>query len=467
MSMKKWPKIIVIAGVAGLALAYSLGQLLPNLRTNETGIQVDINDPQLIKKGEYVARTADCVACHTTLGGQEYAGGLPMLTPLGAVYSTNITPDKETGIGLYSFDDFNNATKHGVRKDKSALYPAMPYPSYQIMPDEDVAAMYAYFMSGVKAVRQENKDSELPPILNWRWPLAYWQAIFAPKRDFIPETSDPVLARGQYLVEGPGHCGSCHTERGIGFQELTLSNAGSEVFLSGAVIDGWRAKSLRGEYEGLGIWSTAELVDFFKTGRTNITAAFGAMAEVVEHSTQYMTEDDLYAMSAYLKTLSPATGQPVTAPVKVDVTTQKLMDGVYDSRGSILYAEYCQVCHRADGKGVPRIFPALEGNSAVFSKDADSVLQITLSGGRMPQTPHDRMAFTMPEFINLSDADVAEVVNYIRNSWTNQASEITVDDVVKMRHFLSKKPKTGTDIAPDLSIDSASKVSASRGANHE
>ncbi len=455
--MKKWPLIIIITGVAGLAVAFSLAQVLPNLRTTNSAMAVDINDPALIKKGEYIARTADCVACHTILGGEDFAGGLPMLTPLGAIYSTNITPDKETGIGNYSFDDFNNATKHGVRKDNSALYPAMPYPSYQIMPNADMAAMYAYFMSGVKAVKQSNKPSEMPPVLNWRWPLAYWQFLFAPEREFVAETDDAVLTRGQYLIEGPGHCGSCHTERGIGFQEVALSNADSEEFLSGAVIDGWRAKSLRGEHDGLAIWSTAELVDFFKTGRTDITAAFGAMAEVVEHSTQYMTEDDIYAMSAYLKTLSPKPGEAVTVAAKEDLTTQKLLDGVYDSRGAILYAEYCQICHRADGLGVPRIFPALAGNSAVYSRDADSVLQITLSGGRMPNTPHDRMAFTMPEFINLSDADVAEVVNYIRNSWTNQGSTVDVDDVVQMRHFLSKKPKTGTDVAPDLSITAAAK----------
>src|SRR5690554_4809190 len=170
--MKKWALAIVIAGLVGLVGAFSLAQVLPNLRTTTSTITVDINDPELIKKGEYVARTADCVACHSTLEGEPYAGGLPMLTPLGAIYSTNITPDKETGIGLYSFDDFNNATKHGVRKDNSALYPAMPYPSYQIMPDEDVAAMYAFFMSGVKPVKQANKPSEMPPVLNWRWPLA-------------------------------------------------------------------------------------------------------------------------------------------------------------------------------------------------------------------------------------------------------------------------------------------------------
>ncbi|WP_227674516.1 cytochrome c [Psychrobacter jeotgali] len=453
--MKKWPLTIIMAAVIGLAIAFIIGILLPNLRTSSSDIEVNITDPELIKKGEYVTRTADCVACHSTLDGEAYAGGLPMLTPLGAIYSTNITPDKETGIGNYSFDDFKNAVKHGVAPGNKALYPAMPYPSYQIMPDEDMAAMYAYFMSAVKPVNQANLKSELPPVTNWRWPLAYWQALFAPKREFVPETNDAVLARGQYLIEGPGHCGSCHTERGIGYQEIALSNADSDEYLSGAVIDGWRAKSIRGEHRGLATWSVDELNDFFKTGRTDTTAAFGAMAEVVEHSTQYMTEDDINAMSSYLKTLSPAPGKEVTLPEKADVTTQKLLDGDYDSRGAILYAEYCQICHRADGKGVPRIFPALDANSAVFSKNADSVLQITLGGGRMPETPHDRMAFTMPEFTNLSDADVAEVVNYVRNSWTNQAPEIDVNDVVEMRAFLAKKPKTGTDIAPDLSIDAA------------
>ena len=459
--MLKWLRILVILGGVGLALSSTLGFLLPHLRTTDSSITVDIKDPALIKRGEYVARTADCYACHTTLHGEAYAGGLPMLTPLGAIYSTNITPDIDTGIGRYSFNDFNNAVKHGVRQDNSALYPAMPYPSYQIMPDADVAAMYAYFMSAVKPVSLQNKASELPPVFNWRWPLAYWQALFAPERLFVAEYDDAVLTRGQYLIEGPGHCGSCHTERGLGYQEITLSNLDSEMFLSGASIDGWRAKSLRGEYKGLGIWSTEELVDFFKTGRTATTAAFGAMAEVVEHSTQYMTNADVYAMSAYLKTLTPTPNTVIEHPKKEDTTTQKLLDGVYDSRGALLYVEYCLACHRVDGMGVPRIFPALERNSAVFTEDAESVLQITLNGGRMPNTPYDRMAFSMPAFNSLSDADIAEVVNYVRNSWTNEASKITVDDVVQMRHFLSKKPQVGTDLPPQLG------TSNNKGVGHE
>ncbi|MDN6179391.1 MAG: cytochrome c [Halomonas subglaciescola] len=453
--MQKWLLRIGAVVALGLVLAFALGKLLPHWRTSSSDIEVDISDQDAIESGKYIARTADCVACHTTLDGKDYAGGLPMLTPLGAIYSTNITPDPDTGIGNYTFDDFKNAVKHGVRKDNSALYPAMPYPSYQIMPDDDIAALYAYFMSAVEPVNQPNRDSDLPPVLSWRWPLAYWQTLFASGRSFEPETDDEPLARGQYLIEGPGHCGSCHTERGVGFQEVALSNSGSEAFLAGATIDGWRAKSLRGEHGGLGTWEADELSEFFRTGRTDTSAAFGAMADVVEHSTQYMTDADIDAMSHYLKSLSPAAGKETAPDSKEDVTTQKLLDGDYDSRGAILYAEYCQVCHRADGKGVARIFPALDGNSAVYSTDADSVLQITLNGGRMPDTSHDRMAFTMPEFINLSDHDVAEVVNYVRNSWTNEASEVDVNDVVKMRDFLNKKPKTATEFPPDLGVSAA------------
>lgn len=462
--MKRWQQALVIIAVLGI-LAIIGGFTLPHLRYQASNTQVNIKDPALIKKGEYIARTADCVACHTTINGKPYAGGLPMLTPLGAVYSTNITPDKETGIGNYTLEQFNNAIKHGIRGDKSALYPAMPYPSYQIMPDEDIAAMYAYFMSAVPAVKQQNKSSELPPVLNWRWPLAYWQALFAPSRSFQAESNDPVLARGQYLVEGPGHCGSCHTGRGIGFQEYTLSNK-DERFLSGAVIDGWRAKSLRGEAQGLGLWQVSELNDFFKTGRTNHTAAFGAMADVVEHSTQHWTDADLHAMSTYLKTLSPIDGKPTTLAKQADTTIQKLMTGNYDTRGAMLYAEYCQVCHRMDGKGIPRIFPALAGNSAVIADDAESVLQVTLSGGRMPITPHDQMGFSMPGFKELSDADVAEVVNFVRNSWGNQSTKVDIKDVVAMRQFLNKKPVSATDLPQTIDGDKLGKPTQGMGGQH-
>lgn len=450
--MKIFAKTALAALVAAVA-AYGGAQVLGHLRS-EPGDSMPASSADQIRRGEYTARLADCIACHTAPGGKPYAGGLAMQTPLGAIYSTNITPDEETGIGRYSYAQFKNAVQHGIRADGAPLYPAMPYPSYAVMPEEDIQAMYAYFMHGVKAEKQANAAATLPPVLNWRWPLAYWQALFAPKRTFVPDSRyDVKINRGKYLVEGPGHCGACHTPRGIAYQEKTLSDDGKH-FLSGALIDGWRAKSLRGEARGLASWSEDELTDFLGSGRTDKSAAFGAMADVVEHSTQYWRDEDLRAMAGYLKTLSPTPGRETALPPSTDSTTAMLKSGNYTRRGALLYAEHCMVCHRADGNGMPRIFPALNGNSAVYANNAQSVIQVTLEGGRMPHNQKDTMAFSMPAFKHLTDADIAEVVNFIRNGWHNQAPEIDSRDVAEIRRFVNNK-------APNVVPQAAS------GENHE
>ncbi len=402
---------------------------------------VDITDPELIKRGEYVAHLSDCAACHTAPGNPQFSGGLAMQTPIGAIYSTNITPDKETGIGEYSLEEFSASVKHGVRKDGAPLYPAMPYPSYVIMPDEDIEALYAYFMSAVEPVKFKNADSTIPPVLNWRWPLAWWQLLFAPEREFKADPTKSELENyGAYLVEGPGHCGACHTPRGVAYQEKALSMEGENEFLTGAVIDGWRAKSLRGEARGLATWSQRELEEFLKTGRTDKVSAFGAMTDVIQHSTQFWTERDITATAAYLKSLPPAKGREVTFPPKEDSTTAMLLAGDYlDNRGALIYMDNCVTCHRVDGKGVPRVIPALAENTAITARNAHSIIQITLEGGEMPDTPADLMAFTMPGFKHLSDKDIADVINFIRNGWKNQAPEIEPVEVAKTRHFLTTK----------------------------
>lgn len=435
--MKMFTKAALAVAIL-FGAAYGGAKWITHSRSPQSAAAVEASS-ETIKRGEYVARLSDCFACHTAPKGKPYAGGLAMQTPLGAVYSTNITPDKESGIGNYTYAQFKNAVQHGIRSDGTPLYPAMPYPSYAIMPDDDMRAMYAYFMHGVEPVSQKNADSTLPPVLNWRWPLAYWQAMFAPQRQFEADRRfDARINRGKYLVEGPGHCGACHTPRGFAYQEKALSDD-KRHFLSGAVIDGWRAKSLRGEERGLGTWSEAELQDFFASGRTDVTAAFGAMAEVVEHSTQYWTDEDLKAMSAYLKTLSPSPDKAQGLPKREDTTTAMLKSGKYNSRGAMLYAEHCIACHRADGNGMARIFPALNKNSAVYANNAQSVIQVTLEGGRTPHTKHDTMAFTMPGFRHLSDEDIAEVVNFVRNSWHNQAPEVKAGDVAEIRRFVNTK----------------------------
>lgn len=206
---------------------------------------VSAAETDLVKQGEYLARAGDCVACHTAKGGKPFAGGLPMETPIGVIYSTNITPDK-TGLGDYSFEDFDKAVRHGVAKNGSTLYPAMPYPSYARVSDSDMQALYAYFMKGVEPVAQENKDSDIPWPLSMRWPLAAWRWMFAPAVEEHPAqaAADPVVSRGAYLVEGLGHCGACHTPRALTMQEKALSATDGNAFLSGsAPLEGWIAKA--------------------------------------------------------------------------------------------------------------------------------------------------------------------------------------------------------------------------------
>ncbi|HDQ7434857.1 TPA: cytochrome c, partial [Pseudomonas aeruginosa] len=236
-------------------------------------------DPALVRQGEYLARAGDCVACHTARDGKPFAGGLPMETPIGAVYSTNITPDRKTGIGDYSFEDFDRAVRHGVARSGDTLYPAMPYPSYARVSEADMRALYAYFMHGVEPVEQPNKASDIPWPLSMRWPLAFWRWTFSPEvKDFQAAAGqDPVLARGAYLVEGLGHCGACHTPRGLGMQEKALAASDGTAYLSGsAPLENWIAKSLRGDHRtGLGSWSEADLVSFLRTGRSERSAVFG------------------------------------------------------------------------------------------------------------------------------------------------------------------------------------------------
>lgn len=436
------------------ALAYGGAMLIASSRSTNQSPEINLQDQALIERGAYIAHTADCAACHTVPGGKAFAGGLAMQTPIGAIFSTNITPDKTTGIGEYSFAEFDSAVRHGVRKDGAFLYPAMPYPSYAIMPEDEIVALYAYFMSAVEPVAQANAASTIPPIANWRWPLAYWQLVFAPARNFVPDPHlDAIANRGAYLVEGPGHCGACHTPRGIAYQEKSMGMQDGEQFLTGALIDGWRAKSLRSEARGLKNWSEDDLVQFFQTGRNSHTAAFGAMAEVVEHSTRHMTPEDNLAMARYLKGLSPAPGKALELPKVADNATEGLLSGELHSRGAVLYSEYCSVCHRPAGEGVPRIFPALAGNSIVLANYPQSLIQVTLEGSKMPHSAADVMAFTMPEFKQMSDADIAEVVNFIRNSWGNQAPEVSEQDVAKVRQFVDNK-------TPNI-------LTAAQGAHHE
>lgn len=432
---------LALFAICGLGISYAFAISTPYWFKPKAEAHVDVTDAALIRQGAYLARAGDCIACHTAPGGKPFAGGLGMQTPMGTIYSTNITPDAQTGIGGYSYGDFERAVRKGIRPDGTHLYPAMPYVSYAVVKDEDIKALYAYFMSSVEGVRQDNQPTTMPWPLSMRWPLAWWQLIFAQPRDFAATTTDPQLVRGAYLVEGLAHCGACHTPRGIAFQETALADGPNSRFLSGSVLEGWYAKNLHDEDTGLSTWTVDEIVDFLKTGRNAKTAAFGSMSDVVEHSTQYLAADDLTAIATYLKSLNARDGRSPTWQPKEDLTTAALKAGDFSAPGAMSYVEHCATCHRMDGKGAPRIYPALAGNSMVFADDPSSLIQVTLTGGRMPRTPHDTMAFTMPGFAHLTNREVAAMLNFIRNGWGNHGSEITEADISRMRHEIARKPK--------------------------
>ncbi len=399
----------------------------------------DNTGTDMIKRGEYLAKAGDCVACHTSVGGTPFAGGLKMVTPIGAIYSTNITPDKATGIGDYSLEDFENAVRKGVAKNGQTLYPAMPFPDYSVISDEDMQALYAYFMHGVQPVAQQNRDSDIPWPLSMRWPLAIWRTAFAPKvQPFAGKMNeDPQLARGRYLVEGLGHCGACHTPRNIAMQEKALNNDDGSDFLSGsaAPIDGYIASNLRGDNaDGLGRWSENDLVQFLRTGRNDHTAVFGGMTDVVKHSLQYLSPEDATDIAKYLKSLD---AKDSSAPVFTadDTEAKALWKGDDSKPGASVYVDSCAACHKTDGMGYKRFFPELKGNPVVLAKDPTSLIHIVLVGNTLPGVIGAPSNITMPAFgWRLNNQQVADVVNFIRTSWGNTAADkVTADDVKKLR----------------------------------
>ncbi|MDG2243488.1 MAG: cytochrome c, partial [Rhodospirillaceae bacterium] len=302
------------------------------------------SDPD-ISQGEYLARAANCVACHTMPGGAALAGGLEMATPLGNIYATNITPDNETGIGTYTLEDFDNAMRQGIAQDGHRLYPAMPYPSYAKISDADIEALYDYLMNEVPAVRLENKESEIPWPLSIRWPLAIWNALFFDDETYeADEIQSEAWNRGAYLVQGLGHCGACHTPRGIAFNEVATDDSDPE-YLAGAFLDNWYASDLtQSNRAGLGRWSQEDVANFMKKGRNIHSTAFGTMDEVIINSTQYLTDDDLDAMATYLVSLPAAHDDGEYAYDESTLVTLRSPEW-RNNPGANLYMQNCESCH--------------------------------------------------------------------------------------------------------------------------
>lgn len=394
-------------------------------------------DASLVERGRYLAQLGDCVACHTSGNEAPMAGGRALETPFGKLYSTNITPDKETGIGNYSFAQFDRAMRQGVAADGHNLYPAMPYPSYAKMTREDMQALYAYLMEGLAPVRMQNKPDEMSWPFSMRWGLAIWNWLFLDDTPFQPDGSkDETWNRGAYLVQGLGHCGACHTPRGIAFQEKAMSEAGSsgDYFLAGETVEHWRALSLRN------LWTVEDTALFLKTGQNRFAAASGNMIEVIMHSTQHFKDADLLAVATYLKSLPPGPhDKPMPAGVPQPVQQARVPDNLFNSRGGLGYIQFCGDCHRADGGGVDKVFPTLAGNPTVRSQDPATLVHILLTGGETAATAAHPRVFVMPAFARLGDQELAEILSFVRASWGDGAPPVDAATVARMRAALDPK----------------------------
>lgn len=410
----------------------------------------DTAQADILERGEYIARMGDCVACHTAPGGAPLAGGLALETPFGTLYSTNITPDKKTGIGQYTFEQFDRAMREGIAAGGHNLYPAMPYPSYARMTEADMRDLYAYMMKGVEPVEQPNQENDMQWPYSMRWGLSLWNAFFLDDEVFEPDPEQSEQwNRGAYIVQSLGHCGACHTPRGFAFQEKTMGDKGGkgELFLAGETVEGWRALSLRN------LWTPEDTAEMLKTGRNKHGTVSGNMVDVVQHSTQYMTEADLLALGVYLKSLPPGEDDlpmvvaqgpaPHIVPLPAGMGAAPDDDvptTIFTTRGGLGYLQFCADCHRANGNGVPNVFPPLTGNHTLQSQDPATLLHIMLTGWRAPITQSHGRPLYMPAFAQLGDQEIADILNFTRHSWGRaDAHEVLASDVASARKHLDAK----------------------------
>jgi mono/diheme cytochrome c family protein len=373
--------------------------------------------------GAYLARIGNCMGCHTAKGGQPFAGGRRLSTSFGIFVTPNITPDKETGIGLWSEEDFWQALHQGKSRDGRLLYPAFPYTEYTKVTRQDANAMFAYLQS-LPSVSQSNPPHDIFFPYNFRPLLAIWRALYFKAGIYETNSSrNEAWNRGAYLVQGLGHCNACHTTRNV-------LGASQDDALTGGQIMGmnWYAPSLSSQLEaGSGDWAIEEIAALLKTGITTRAVASGPMATVVRQSLQHLSQEDVHAMAVYLKSLSE--NESSNAPgVRFSVMTGSLRR--YLDSGGQLYEQYCQTCHGADGKGAPGIYPALVGNRSVVMQSPLNTIRSVLNGGYPATTTENPRPYGMPPFQQiLHNAEVALVVSYIRNAWGNRGSVVTTVDV--------------------------------------
>lgn len=427
--MKIGRTIGIIVGVIVLAvLAFTAYALITVTHSgNEqagqpVGAGVPADLPAQMARGEYLARAADCEACHTAPNGQPFAGGVAFKLPFGTIYSSNITADKETGIGAWSDDEFVRALHAGVDREGRPLYPAFPYTSYTAMSRDDILAIKAYLFS-LPVVHAPARPNELSFPFNQRWTLSLWNALFLKKERFQPVQGKPeAWNRGAYLATALGHCGECHTPRNVAF---AMDNGKA---LAGAELQGWTAYNITSDKEhGIGAWSDQELVDYFSKGHAaGRGTASGPMGEVVGYSLQHLSPSDLAALVAYLRDVKPQqSGAPVRAQAAPAVAEAN------PGLGQQLFVGACAGCHLESGQGRQTDYAMLSGLRSVRDPHATNLTQIIINGSSLHVG--GQQVF-MPSFGEAySDAEIAALSNYVTAHFGGQQGTLSADDVAKRR----------------------------------
>jgi mono/diheme cytochrome c family protein len=395
------------------------------------GICADIKF-DVIERGRYLVAAGDCYACHTPQGGKPFQGGRAIETPFGVIYSANITPDRQTGIGTWSDNDFYRAVHEGISIDGSRLYPAFPYPYYTRVKREDVDAIRAYLQT-VEPVRNAPPRNKLPFPLDQRSVMRAWNWMFFADSTFQPDPGKSAAwNRGAYLVEGLGHCGACHTPKNY------LGGDKKSEPLQGANLQNWFAPNLGPDLRtGLGSWSEQDIFEYLKTGRNSRSNASGPMSEVITYSTSQLSNEDVRAIATYLKDLPNHKAADTASTVGSSSSSQSP-----PKAGEAIFLDQCAACHRSNGSGEPRFFPPLKDNATVQQEDATTVLRVILQGTRTTPTATHPTPLSMPAFDwKLNDEQIASVASYIRNSWGNTAKTVSADQVKELRKAIHGNPE--------------------------
>ncbi len=422
--------------MAGAVLAIASALVNAPVFAANNAVTAGANASSDVERGRYLATAGDCIACHTAPAGKAMAGGLAIASPLGAIYSTNITPSKSHGIGNYSLEQFTNALRHGKRADGANLYPAMPYTAYAKSSDEDIAAMYAYFMQGVEPVDVAAPVTALPFPFNIRLSLGVWNAMFHDATPFKADANQtPEWNRGAYLAQGLTHCTTCHTPRN------TLMAEDLKRGLSGAEVGGWYAPNITSDANsGIGAWTIEELTGYM-SGKPVLGkgAPSGPMAEAVDHSLKHLSPEDLKAIAVYIKSVPAVADGSVKQSAASFGKPMDELDSLrgtdlpkdYDTMtGAQLYDANCASCHQAQGQGTADGgLPSLFHNTSLGHSNSNNLVQVMLHG--VHRVGADTV---MPAFSHeLSDKQITTLGNYLLTNYGNPDAKVTEAQVAKLR----------------------------------